>query len=443
MISSTHVTISEAGRLAFISHASENAALAARVAVALGRASMRTWLDDDQLHRLAPETLASSRIWDALAASTDFVALVSSAAMKKLWVVHEWQVASARWLASGMPRIHVVLCESELELPNLPYLNLFHADDTLDDELVRIFSSSESGIEIPQKDEDWSQVIGKLRSQYLMGGPTAAQAVHYFDYLFPELARRIDKASDAEFSLGHQVELRWLLSLARLLDLRAKPQWLREKLEVACHAEELEISTRNKFQNNLGTSYVYSGKWDEAAGWISKAIEGCKQQGDLAGLAMGLGNLALLEVERGDVQAASNWLREGRLALARAANQLELQPDRNLLMEVLGTEGNLNNHEGRIHARLGAFERAYVCFANHLAITESLENRNGIGVALGWIAYTDILCQRTTLRTTMALRRYMSLSIESFNPRGAANAHAWNGQALRSPRRSLRSGGPF
>jgi hypothetical protein len=410
----------------FISYARENADAARSVMGALQQVGLRVWFDEELLHRNAPELLVSERIWDTLASATDFVALVSRDALRKPWVLHEWQTASARWLAAGAPRIHVVVLEQGATVPEIPFVSLTRFEEAHN--LARSLALEDARVPAPGSDAEWDGICARLRAEYLMGGATAARAVHQFDALWPLLRERMSLAAANAFEGLHAAAIPWLRSLGPLLDLRVDRQWLVATLTQACDSAGVDARDRAMLQNNLGVLHAYRGEWAAGEHFLRRAIAGCEQLDDVAGTAVGFSNLALIALESGRLAEVMENTRIVRQVLAAGRSRASTPSDDGFAAELASTEGLVVNHEGCVAALRGDYDLARQCFSEHLAIAEILEHRRFIAVAMGRLAWTDILQQRTSWRTRLSLNRYRTLSVATLNPRGAANAAAWEAQ---------------
>lgn len=409
----------------FLSYARENAEAARHVRDLLQGAGLRVWIDEERLHRNEPESLVSERIWDTLASTTDVVAIVSRASLGKPWVVHEWQTAATRWLAGGSPRIHLLTLEQDAAVPDLPFASVTPYADA--GRLVSAIGNNPV-VEIPSTPEGWERVASQLRVEYLMGGVTAVRALHRLDALWSALQERMDAAARAGFTGPDAHAATLLRLLGPLLDLRADRDWLVAHLTAASLSDCVPVEERCRLQNNLGVLHGYRGEWRDATRWTRQAIAHCESLGDVSGVAVGIGNLALLALEAGAYDVSMTEIGRARQVLASARHQAGGSADRNLATELANTEGILLNHEGCVHALRGQFDDAARCFSEHLAIAEILEQRRFIAVALGRLAWTDVLRGRTDWRTRLGFQRYRHLAIATLNPRGAANAAAWEAQ---------------
>lgn len=417
----------------FLSYARENAEAARHVRDLLQGAGLRVWIDEDRLHRHEPEALVSERIWDTLASATDVVAIVSRASLGKPWVVHEWQTAAARWLAGGSPRIHLLTLEQDAAVPDIPFASVTPYAQA--SKLAGAIADN-TVVEIPSTPEGWERTAAQLRVEYLMGGVTAVRALHRLDALWPALHDRMAAAAQAGFAGRYAPAATLLRRLGPLLDLRADREWLVAHLTAASSSDDVPLEERSRLQNNLGVLHGYRGEWRDARRWTRRAIAHCEQLGDLSGVAVGIGNMALLALEAGAYARAMAEIDRARIVLASARRQTRGSADRDVAAELANTEGILLNHEGCVHALSGRFDDAAQCFSEHLAIAEILEQRRFIAVALGRLAWTDVLRGRTTWRTRLGFERYRQLAIATLNPRGAANAAAWEAQLC------LREGNP-
>lgn len=424
----TERVLEQSSRLAFISHASEDDDLAEEVAQILSAIQVRTWIDNAELHRNSPLELVGTRVWDGLQSATDVIAIASQVATTKAWVKHEWLTASGRWLACGLPRIHVITRGRLVAVPDLPYTSLSAEGENLAPSLRREFAQSNPRAFYPSTPDEWTALARDLRSQYLMGGPTAVQAVHRFDVILPELAQLVDGAIEAKFKGKHAPALELIRTLALLLDLRADPHWLSTIWQVAAQTVGIDLRSRNILLNNAGMADAYIGNWVAARQSLLAAVDGCNEDNDISGAAMACGNIALIELDRGDIAAAEGWILNAQRVLDEASNNLYEQSDRNVVVEVLTTRGNLANHLGRLHVARGQHSEALRHFGIHLAIAESLESRRAIGVALGRTAWANLVSGKVQDYTAILLERYMAISVSTFNPRGVANAHHWLGQ---------------
>lgn len=424
----TAKVLGQSNRLAFISHASEDDDLADEVAQILTAIQVRTWIDNAELHRNSPLELVGTRVWDGLQSATDVIAIASQVATEKPWVKHEWLTASGSWLASGSPRIHIVTRGRLVAVPELPYTSLTAEGESLAPSLRKEFAPTDPSTLYPATQVEWAALGRDLRSQYLMGGPTAVQAIHRFDLILPELVRVVDAAVAANFEGEHVPVLNLVRTLALLLDLRADPSWLSTILEVAAKTAAIELRSRNILLNNAGMANAYVGNWGPARQSLVAAVDGCNEDNDLSGAAMACGNIALIELDRGDIAAAEEWILKARQVLDEASKDLNEQSDRNVVVEALTTRGNLANHLGRVHVARGQQSEAIRHFGIHLAIAESLESRRAIGVALGRAAWAHLILGEIEDYTGILLERYMAISVSTFNPRGIANAHNWLGQ---------------
>jgi len=368
--------------------------------------------------------VVSARVWEALGSCTDFVAVLTRSALAKPWVEHEWNVASAQWIATGQPRIYLAVSEDVHAIPEIPFTKIFKLVELNDDaENLFALEATESRV---TNSIALNSVVQNLRSKYLMGGPTAVQAVHTFDDIFPTLQARLNTAAEASFTVDFSQELSWLRQLSLFFDLRSDQRWLQSVLSSAVHADHVDREAKNILLNNLGITYIYTGDWRAAEGAFSQASASCFDSKDYIGVAIAEANLALVALERGDMAAVPHYLERARSALGENRDWTVL--DRNGFVETVGTFANISSHEGRRLARQHDKKSAFVCFSEQLALGEILENRRMIGASLGRMGWLDVRTNSVRIRTRPALQRYLRTSLATFNLNGVALANVWLGQ---------------
>lgn len=410
-------------RSAFVSYAREAVSAARHVAAVLEGAGVRVWVDEQRISAAHPDAVVSERIWDAVAVVTDFVAILTADAVRKPWVRHEWQVAATRWLASGSPRVHIVVVDQNTDLPRVPHASVTQYGD--DDSLVRALTADVLGDDAPTDDAEWTRVIDAIKLSHRIGGTAATAAVHTFETVWPTLQLRLAAAWAAGFRGRHAPLAGWLVRLGPQVDLRVPRTWLVGCLTAAYRSYDVAPNLRATLCNNLGVALCYGGRWDAARQHLAEARELCRDLDDLPGELLAVGNLALIALERGAATDAATPIAEAYALVAHARRR---GLDGTARYEVDIAECLLQSHEGWLLTALGDYGAAFRRFSEHLISAEVIENRRLIAAALGRLAWLEICSGVTSDRTAVALRRYEELSVALLNPRGAANAAAWQGQ---------------
>lgn len=400
----------------FISYAHESEESALEVARILDELGIRVWIDRERMHSEEHSGVVSERIWNALAEATDVIAVACKVSIQKPWVLHEWQTAATRWLATGYPRIHILILDKGLDLPKLPFYSVLEANDELLPALSELFSEEQKTKESDSID-DWAQKARRLRSQYLMGGSTAVRAIHEFDAAWANFKSMIDRHQTNGWG-DNEYPAKFLVWLGQILDLRVPRKWLWEVLESAVQSR-VTTYDRSILKNNLGISLLYGGEIDSARSWFHSSSEDCKSEFDHVGEAIAHGNLALLHLEIGQFDEANAQVRFARDALTRATWNGGTRGS------IIGAEALLVNHLGRIHLHMGHYEDARRAFTSQVTMGELIESRRLIGVGLGFYALADIYEVTNRLSADLALDRYRDISLGSLNPSGVANAAGW------------------
>ena len=394
-----------------MSHASEDRPLAASVAKSLRSGGIRPWLDRDHLVTDAGHELAASRIETALDSITDFVAIVSRRARTKPWVVHEWQSAAARWLATGHPAIHVVLDGSTGIPAELPAVSVTPAArlGSLSDNIRTVVAARE--LDASALDE----LTMRVRTEFLIGGASAVRALHGFDAAWPVLADEIDRAAETEFDDPERAV--WLRRLGPLIDLRVDRGWARSAYAAALTpGNPVDIETKAIIANNLGVLEAFAGAWNAATRRFAEALAMCEREDDLEGVLLAHGNLALTCLEAQDWAGASEALSAWEVVATRRSDAMHDQ---------MGPRALYESHQGRLAAAQGKADIARLHALEHLRLGTLLEQPRQVAAALGFLARDGIDAGRYDAEHQRMLDRYRSMSVTLLNPRGFANANRW------------------
>jgi hypothetical protein len=404
----------------FVSYAHESSTSAHRIAAILRNFGIRVWIDVGVLQTDTHTTVVSHEIAEAISRATDFVAVVCENSKRKPWIKHETELAAARWLATGRPRIHVALSDAGASLPSIPFTSLTKVFDGNEGAVLRAINTDFKPPETTPTDAQVKETILRLREQFLMGGSTAASALNEFESLWPTLETYITRQA---LTQSDDEAARWALArLGKLIDARISRSWLTslgDQLTNRFSASEIDgIVT-----NNIGIAHLYTGSLRQAQYWFSKSLMICEQLGDKPGVAYAHVNLALVDIERADESGARARIAECRSSARALQGSLEYH---RVWLEV---DGLCLSHLGMLAMENGKFAEARNLFYEQLLRMELIDSARGKGIALGSIAIANVFAGEPSDSDVDLLQRYLKLSIEFLNPSGAANAMAWLGLA--------------
>jgi len=168
-------------------------------------------------------------------------------------------------------------------------------------------------------------------------------------------------------------------------------------LEAAQHSGDLRELSRA--YNNVGEIYREEGRCAEAQEHYLRSMEFDRQAGNKAYEAVGLHNLALLAMAEGDIPEARRFFRESLVLSAEAR-------DKEMEAETLVRWGTLEMQAHRWH-------EAEDCLKRGLALAETLQSSQLLGVALGEMAAYH-RARGNYLEALGALERLTEISREEY-----------------------------
>ncbi len=176
----------------------------------------------------------------------------------------------------------------------------------------------------------------------------------------------------------------------------------------------------------LGQYYQALGNYQQARADVKRAMDGCRQLGDLIGEARCLAQLGFIARRQGEYEEAKAWYNEV-LAL--------FQGDQTYPREAMEVFADASNGLGNVYLQQGEYYQAQTAFERALAVSRRRDNRRGEATALNNLGGTAYY-QRDL---SNAVRRYQ----EGLDIRKAIGDRTGEGQSLANLAMTMRDAGDY